>query len=86
MNLGHSLMGEPAKSGGIEWLGQLGYINQMVRHSGALLGRWFGRADVHAAINLHGIYGNNFSAQFFGEPQGNLRFADGGRTSQQYRL
>ena len=50
-----------------------------MRHAGAVGGRWFGRADVESAINLHGIDGDDFAAEFFGEPQRDFGFADGGR-------
>ena len=35
----------------------------MVRHSGALGGRGLCRADVHPAVDLHGIGGDNFTAE-----------------------
>ena len=38
----------------------------------------FGGADVEAAIDLHGIDGNDFAADALGELQSDFGFADGG--------
>ena len=43
------------KTGGVEHFGQIRYVNQVMRNFATFLGARFGRADVHAAINLHGI-------------------------------
>ena len=51
----------------------------MMRHAGAFGGGRFGGADVQAAIDLHGIDGNDFAADLFRQSQGDGRFPDGGR-------
>ena len=65
----------PDKLGGIKSFVQIADIQQVVRHAGAFAGRGFGRADVESAIDLHGIDGDDFAADFFRERQ-----RDGGFT------
>jgi hypothetical protein len=60
------------ESGGIERLGQVHHINQVMGHAGTLLRRGFGRADVQPAIDLHGIHGDDLAAELLGEPRGDF--------------
>ncbi len=55
----------------------------MMPDAGAVGNRWLGRADVQAAIHLHGIHRNDFAAQLFGQEQGDFRFTNRSRTGQQ---
>src|ERR1039458_4529222 len=57
----------------------------MMGHTGALLGRWFGRANVQVAIDLHGINGDDFASEPLGEQHGDVRLAYGRRSGQQER-
>ena len=55
---------------GVERLGHVHHINQMMGHAGAVGARGFGGADVQPAIDLHGINGNDLSAELFGQQEG----------------
>jgi hypothetical protein len=46
---------------------QVADVNEVMRHAGAFGGRRLGGADVESAINLHGIGGDDFAADFFRE-------------------
>ena len=74
-----ALLREPDELRGVKGLGQVADVDQVMRHAGAFGGRRLGRADVESAIHLHGIGGNDFAADLFGEMQRDLGFADGGR-------
>jgi len=39
------------------------------------------RADIHVAINLHGVRTDDFTAEFLGEMNADGRFTDPGRTA-----
>ncbi len=54
-------------------------------HARLLFGRWFRRANIQPAINLHRIGGDDFSSKSFRETQGYLGFADGSRANDQER-
>ena len=75
----HGAMREPGELRGVERFGQIADVNEVMRHAGAVGGRWLGRADVESAIDLHGIGGDDFTAELFREAQGDFGFADGGR-------
>ncbi len=49
-------------------------------------GRRFGGAQVQAAIDLHGIDGDDFATEPLGQAEGDFRFANGGRAGQQQGL
>ena len=74
---------EPDELRGVEGSGQIADVNEVMRHAGAVGGRWLGRADVESAIDLHGIGGNDFTAELFREAQGDFGFAGGGRTGDE---
>ena len=46
-----------------------------VRNAEALVRTWFGGADVEAAVDHHGVGGDDFKAEPLGEPQGEGAFA-----------
>src|SRR3954465_13875670 len=78
MNLLFGSFRELNKFGGVEVFRQISDVNQMVRNLAALFSRRFGSADVHAAINLHGINGNNLAPQPFAKFNCHRRFAHSG--------
>jgi len=43
------------------------------------------RPDIQAPVDLHGIGGDDFTAELFREAQGDFGFADGGRAGDQHR-
>ncbi len=49
-------------------------------------GRRFGRAQVQAAIDLHGIDGNDLAAEPLGQAERDFGFTNGGRAGQQQGL
>ena len=51
-------------------------VDQMVRNSLHLFCSNFSRPDVHAAVYLHGIRGDDFTVQFFGKCKGERGFSD----------
>ncbi len=53
-------------------------IDQMVPHLRTLSDRRLGGPDIHAPVNLHGIYGNDFTSQSSSELKSDSRFADTG--------
>jgi hypothetical protein len=57
---------------GIEWRGEFSYVDQMVRDTAAFLRGGLGSAEVESAIDLHGIDGDDFAIQFFGERERDL--------------
>ena len=86
LNFLHRSLGAADKLRRIERLVQIDDINQVVGHTLALCRSGLGGADVESTINLHGIHGDNFAADFFSQQQGNFGFANGGRTRQENRL
>ncbi|MNR67078.1 hypothetical protein D3C85_1908870 [compost metagenome] len=58
----------------------------MMLDPGKLFRRRFGRTDIHPAVHLHRISGNDFRVVFFGQRQAKLGFADGGRADQYKQL
>ena len=46
------------------------HIHQMMGHTVHLLRTDLGRADVHMAVNLHGICGNDLSVHHMGQCNG----------------
>ena len=73
-------------AGCIKRLHQCGHIKEMVRDASLLLRRGLGRADVHAAIHLHGIDSDDFSAEELRQLQGHLGLADGRRSGEKDRF
>ena len=61
-------------------------IETTVAEAGALGGGWFGRADVHAAIDEHGVGGEDAGVQFRGEQVRHGGFPGGRRTAQHERF
>ena len=51
-------------------LGRLYNIQHMVRDERAFVGGWLGRADVHTAINLHGVHADDLTVEHLRERQG----------------
>ena len=58
---------------------RLGDVYQVVRRGGELVRRRLGRADVHAAVELHGVAGDNLGVQALREQYAQARLARGGR-------
>ena len=54
-------------------------VEQVVRGLRLLVGRWFGRADIHTPVNLAAVGVNDFAAQVDGQFQRQLSLAGGGR-------
>ncbi len=46
---------------------RLNYIKQMMRHAGTFLSGWFGRTNVHAAVNCPRISANNLTVKPLGK-------------------
>jgi hypothetical protein len=59
-------------SAGIKRLIRKDQVQEVVRHPRALFLSGFGSADVHVAINLHGIGIHDLGSKPFGQPQGQL--------------
>src|ERR1043166_2625087 len=55
----------------------------MMADADAIFRRRLGRAEIEPAINLHGINGNNFAADFFGQREGETGFSDRRRTGEE---
>ena len=85
LNLRDRLPGQLRKPRGVEPFAGLHHIDQMMRHSLALASRGFGRPNVQAAVNLHGIDRDNLTLQPFGKVEGNGRFTHGRRPGQDDR-
>ena len=58
-------------------------VDQVVRDARAIGGRRLRRADVHAAIHLRGIDGDDLAAEALGERQRERTLARRGRAHQQ---
>jgi hypothetical protein len=56
----------------------------MVRQTRPLFGGRLGRAQIHAAIDGHGVATDNFAAESLAQRQRKRRFAASGRPQQQY--
>jgi hypothetical protein len=56
-------------------------VNHVVPDPGNLGRSGFGRADVHIAVNLHGVRTDNFSAEQFGQFDPDGGFTDSGGTA-----
>jgi hypothetical protein len=67
--------GQGHEAGGVEGFVQPGYVNEVMGDALLLGGRRLGRADIQAAIHLHGIDRNDFAADAFGQFQGDGGFA-----------
>ncbi|CRF29001.1 Uncharacterised protein [Mycobacterium tuberculosis] len=57
-------------------------IDHMVLDPGPFFGSSFGCADVHPAVYLHRVPGNDFRIVLFGYRKAQLRLADGRRADQ----
>ena len=82
----HGLSGQPGELRGIERLSHVHHVNQMVWHTGAVGGGRFGRAYVEAAINLHGVNGDDFTIEPFSQQQRDFGFADGSWAGEKQQL
>ena len=76
-------MGERDVSGHIEPFADFDHVREMMRHGGALGGRRLGGADVHAAIDLHGIGGDDFGVEAAGQRERDGGFANGGGADEE---
>jgi len=75
-----SQLNEP---GGVERLGHVGHIDQMVRDAFPFRRRWFSSTDVESAIDLHRIDRDNFATESFGQADRYGRFANRSGTGQE---
>ena len=57
------------------------HVEHVVRHQGALLGRGLGGADVHAAVDLHGVGRDDLAVVFLGEGDAEAGLARGRRAA-----
>ena len=63
MDLGDGPVGELHEPRRTEHFPRIGDVDEVMRDGGALLGRRLGGADVHAAIDLHGIHADDFAVE-----------------------
>jgi len=56
-------------------LGGVGHVDHMVRHAAHFFPRGLGRADVHAAVELHRVRAHNFGAESERKTHAERRFA-----------
>ncbi len=82
LNIGDGPIGEFDVARNAERFARLGDVDQMMRDGGALRGRGLGRADVHAAIDLHRIDAENLGAESWGQLDRRGRLA-GRRAAEQ---
>ncbi len=83
MDRGDGLVGEFEEAGGAEGFTGVGDVEEVVRDEGAFGRGRFGRADVHAAIDLHGVEGDDFGVEEGGEFEGDGGFAGGGGAGEE---
>ena len=86
LDVGYGVMGPAGKLRGIERLGHIDHINQVMANALAFDWSRLGSADVQAAIDLHGIDRNDFAGDLFRDPQGDFALAGGGGACQEQRL
>ena len=73
------LLQPPGNTGGLPWIED---VEEMMWHPAALVEGWFGGADVHAAIERHGIHTDDLGIEPFRQFQSQRGFAGTGRASQ----
>ena len=56
----------------LPWVGHVDHVMHRLR---ALLQRGLGRADVHAAVDLHGVHGDDFRTERIAQRDGRARLA-----------
>ena len=66
----------------VKLFGRIEHIDQIMRNASHLLRADFGRSDIHMAVDLHGIRGDNGPIYRFGKRNRQLRLTDSGRTGQ----
>ena len=66
----------------VKLFGRIEHIDQIMRNAAHLRRADFGRSDIHMAVDLHGIRGDNGPIHRLGKRNRQLRLADGGRTGQ----
>ena len=66
----------------VKLFGRIEHIDQIMRNAAHLLRADFGRSDIHMAVDLHGIRGDNGPIHRFGKRNRQLRLTDSGRTGQ----
>ena len=77
LNLGDLGSGKFYEFCRIEMLLQIQNINEMVRHTQTFRERGFRCPEIQPSINLHGINGNDFAAEAFGQEKSDVGFAGG---------
>jgi hypothetical protein len=83
VDVGDGGVREAGELGGVEVVGELTDVDEVVRDTAALGGGGFGGAEVEAAIDLHGIDGDDFGVELFGEAKRDGGFTDGGGTGEE---
>jgi len=71
-------VGEFDEAAYAEGLGGFDDVDEVVGQGGAAVGGGFGGADVHAAVDLHGVDGEDVGVEGLGEVEGGRALADGG--------
>ena len=56
-------------------------VDHVMRDGGLFLRRWFGSADIHVTIDLHGIGPHDLAPDALGQANRGGCFADAGRTA-----
>ena len=85
-------LGLIAEVGDARGVGDIEDVESVMRDAATLLGPELGGADVHAAVLLHRVAVDDFTAEAFGQIQRELRFAgargpdhgDGGRAGHDH--
>lgn len=83
LNIGGGLMGEVEELIDAEGLRGLDDVDQMAGDLPSLLERRLGGADVHAAVNLHGIDADDLAGEGTGQLEGEGSLARGGDAEDQ---
>jgi hypothetical protein len=66
-----------------EGFARLDYVDEVIWNFPAFFERRLGRADVHAAIDLHGVHADDLAAQPVRHFKGQRAFAGGGDAENQ---
>ena len=67
----------------VEGLSRVCDVEQVVGHATSHLVRGFGRSDVHAPIDLHGVEGKDLGADAKGDLETDVTLSRGGRADQE---
>ena len=82
-NVGHGIEGAAGVLRGIHFAGARDAAEEMMRDAGLIGGAWLRAEHGEFAVKLESVGAHDFAGVAFGESEGDIRFADGGRSGEE---